>query len=80
MRTPFPVGYSARTTSTGDLSGEQQFFCPVRGFHHRLDEGDAQLALFQFENPVNGAAGGRGHRVLQQGRMVAGLQHNAGSA
>ena len=57
-----------------------QFLGPLRGAHYGFDEGNAQAALFEFENAVDGAAGGGGYGVFEQGGMVAGFEHHLGGA
>ena len=47
-----------------------------RGAHHGFDERDAQAAFFEFEDAVDGAAGGSGYGVFEQRRMVAGFEHH----
>jgi hypothetical protein len=41
-----------------------KFLGALRGAHDRLDEGDAESAFFEFENAVDGAAGGRGDLIF----------------
>ncbi len=50
------------------------------GAHHGFDESDAQAAFFQFEDAVDGAAGGRGDFVFEQRGMVAGFEHHLAGA
>ena len=45
-----------------------------------LDEGDAQAAFFELEDAVDGAAGGGGDFVLEQGGVGAGFEHHLGGA
>src|SRR5260221_698670 len=59
---------------------KQQFAGAAGGFDHGLDQGDTELALFQFQNAVDGATGGSGDRVLQLRGMLSGFQHHAGGA
>jgi hypothetical protein len=44
---------------------EKQFAGALRGFHYSFDQRYAQLAFFEFEDAVDGAAGRRGHGVFQ---------------
>src|SRR5919197_1433027 len=53
---------------------EGEFFRALCRLYHRLDQGDAQLALLEFQNAVNRAAGGGGDSVLEQSRMVPGFK------
>src|SRR5215469_4346948 len=59
---------------------EGEFLRPLRGFDYRLNEGDAQFSFFQFEDAVDGAAGGSGDGVFEQRRVVAGFEDDGGGA
>lgn len=56
---------------------EEQFPGAECGFDDRLDQRDAQLPFFEFEDAVNRAARRRRYRVFQQRWMVSRLQHHA---
>ena len=62
----------AHVSSPGLLL-EEQLAGTLRGLHHRLDERDAQLPFFEFEDAVDGAARWSGHCILQQRWMIASL-------
>ena len=51
-----------------------QLLGALRGADHGFDQRHAQAAFFQFHQPIDGAAGGRGDHVLQLGRMLACVQ------
>src|SRR5207237_181734 len=53
---------------------EHQLPRPLRGLHHGLDQRHAELPLLQLEDPVDGAARRRGDGILEQGRVIAGLE------
>src|SRR2546430_10671821 len=53
---------------------EHQLLRPLRGLHHGLDQRHAELPLLQLEDPVDGAARRRGDGILEQGRVIAGLE------
>src|SRR6516225_163459 len=72
-----PLGFS----SVGIKSLlEEEFSGAAGGLDHGLNKGNPKLAFFKLQNTVNGTAGGRGDRVFEQRRMVAGFEHHAGSA
>ncbi len=48
-----------------DHFSNKQFTGALGGFHYGFDQRYAQLALFEFENSVDGAAGGGGDGVFQ---------------
>src|SRR5262249_38263769 len=56
---------------------KQELAGAARSFHDRLDQRDAEFALFKFENAVDGAASRSSHGVFEERGMIAGLQDNA---
>src|SRR6266702_38410 len=59
------------------LSAGCEFLRPLRGPFNRLDQRHPQSALFQFQDAVDRAACRRGDSILEQRRVIAGLQHHA---
>src|SRR5438876_4156191 len=59
---------------TNRLLLEHQLLRTLGGLHHGLDEGHAQLALFELENTVDGAARRRRDGILEQGGVIAGVE------
>src|SRR5574337_179573 len=74
---PTNAGISCVPSPTRTSLLKQQLPGALRGLDHRLDQRDAQLALFQLEDAVNRATSRRRHGVFEQGWVVACLQGHA---
>jgi len=57
---------------------EEEFSGTVRGFDYGFDQGDAEFAFFEFEDPINGASGGGGDGIFQERGVIAGVENHAG--
>ena len=62
--------------SSSNLSGVLALYKllgALGGTDHRFDQGDAQAAFLEFQQPINRTARGGGDHVFQFGRVFAGL-------
>src|SRR6267142_4780689 len=71
--------YQIPNTNYRALAGHQ-LSRPRGRLDHRVDQRYAQAALFQFDEAVDGASGGGGDRVFQQGGVMSGFQSKLGRA